>query len=190
MSRSTEIKAAIRPETRLVVMTHGSNVLGTLQNVRPVAEYCAANDIFLIVDGAQTAGQIPVNLSAIAAGAFVFTGHKALFGIPGIGGFYLDDPDAIATVRQGGTGTDSRLLSHPQEMPQKFEAGTPNYPGIAALLAGIRFIEREGQDASLPERPGSHLPLHPGDRPGSGYHPLYPGSRSPAGLLQLPGSGQ
>lgn len=141
-----EIKAAVRPETRLVVMTHGSNVLGTLQNVRPVAEYCAANDIFLIVDGAQTAGQIPVSLSAIAAGAFVFTGHKALFGIPGTGGFYIDDPDAIATVRQGGTGTDSRLLSHPQEMPQKFEAGTPDYPGIAALLAGIRFIEREGQD--------------------------------------------
>jgi cysteine desulfurase / selenocysteine lyase len=141
-----EIKAAIRPETRLVVMTHGSNVLGTLQNVRPVAEYCAANDIFLIVDGAQTAGQIPINLSAIPAGAFVFTGHKALFGIPGTGGFYIDDPDAIPSVRQGGTGTDSRSLSQPQEMPQKFEAGTPAYPGIAALLAGIRFIEREGQD--------------------------------------------
>ncbi len=142
-----EIKKAIRPDTRLVVMTHGSNVLGTLQNIRPVAEYCASNDIFLIVDAAQTVGQVPINLSEIPAGAFVFTGHKALFGLPGIGGFYLEDPGAIVPVRQGGTGTDSRNLAHPQNMPQKFEAGTPNYPGIASLLAGIRSIERQGQDA-------------------------------------------
>jgi selenocysteine lyase/cysteine desulfurase len=141
-----EVKKAIRPGTRLVVMTQGSNVLGSLQNIRPVAEYCRANDIFLIVDGAQTAGQIPINLSATPAGAFVFTGHKALFGLPGIGGFYLDDPEAIVPVRQGGTGTESHSLSHPGDMPQKFEAGTPNYPGIASLLAGIRYIEREGQD--------------------------------------------
>lgn len=141
-----DLKKAVLPETRLVVMTHGSNVLGTLQNIRPVAEYCMENDIFLIVDGAQTAGQIPINLSSIPLGAFVFTGHKALFGIPGIGGFYLNDPEVITPVQQGGTGTDSRSLAHPKDMPQKFEAGTPNYPGIASLLAGIRYIEQEGQD--------------------------------------------
>jgi cysteine desulfurase family protein len=142
-----EVKKAVRPDTRLVVMTHGSNVLGTLQNVRPVAEYCASHDIFLIIDGAQTAGQIPINLSEIPAGAFVFTGHKALFGFPGVGGFYLQDPEAVLPVRQGGTGSDSRTLTQPEEMPQKFEAGTPNYPGIASLLAGIRYIENQGQDA-------------------------------------------
>jgi cysteine desulfurase family protein len=142
-----DIKNAIQSDTRLVVMTHGSNVLGSLQNIRPVAEYCKSNDIFLIVDGAQTAGQIPINLSEIPAGAFVFTGHKALFGLPGIGGFYLPDPEAIAPIRQGGTGTDSLTLAHPQDMPQKFEAGTPNYSGIASLLAGIRYIEHQGQDA-------------------------------------------
>ena len=142
-----EIKEAVQPDTRLVVMTHGSNVLGTLQNIRPVAEYCASNDIFLIVDGAQTAGQVPVSLSEIPAGAFVFTGHKALFGFPGTGGFYIRDPEAVATIRQGGTGTDSHARGHPQDLPQKFEAGTPNYPGIASLLAGIRFIEQQGQDA-------------------------------------------
>jgi selenocysteine lyase/cysteine desulfurase len=142
-----EIKKAIRPGTRLVVMTHGSNVLGSLQNVRPVAEYCASNEIFLIVDGSQTVGQIPVNLSEIPSGAFVLTGHKALFGLPGIGGLYLEDPEAVDSVRQGGTGTDSHTLTHPQDMPQKFETGTPNYPGIASLLAGIRSIEHQGQDA-------------------------------------------
>ncbi|MGA9087272.1 MAG: aminotransferase class V-fold PLP-dependent enzyme [Methanoregula sp.] len=142
-----DIKNAILPETRLLVMTHGSNVLGSVQDIRPVAEYCAANDIFFVVDGAQTAGLVPVDLSDLPAGAFVFTGHKALFGIPGTGGFYLNDPEPVATVRQGGTGTDSRSSAHPQEMPQKFEAGTPNYPGIASLCAGIQFIGHEGLDA-------------------------------------------
>ena len=141
------IKNAILPETRLVVMTHGSNVLGSVQDIRPIAEYLAANDIFFIIDGAQTAGLIPVNLSEIPACAFVFTGHKALFGLPGIGGFYLSDPEVIASTRQGGTGTDSRSPAHPLEMPQKFETGTPNYPGIASLLAGIRYLEQEGLEA-------------------------------------------
>jgi len=143
----TAIKKAICEDTRLVVMMHGSNVLGSVQDIRPIAEYLHANDIFFIVDGAQTAGHIPVDLSDIPVGAFVFTGHKALFGIPGIGGFYISEPDAIAITRQGGTGTDSRTLTQPFEMPMRFEAGTHNYPGIASLYAGIRFITATGQDA-------------------------------------------
>jgi cysteine desulfurase family protein len=141
------IKKAICEDTRLVVMTHGSNVLGSLQDITPIAEYLHANDIFFIVDGAQTAGHILVNLSDIPVGAFVFTGHKALFGIPGIGGFFISEPDAVAITRQGGTGTDSQILTHPFEMPMRFEAGTPNYPGIASLYAGIRFITSTGQGA-------------------------------------------
>ncbi|HUW86546.1 MAG TPA: aminotransferase class V-fold PLP-dependent enzyme [Methanoregula sp.] len=141
------IKKAICEDTRLVVMTHGSNVLGSVQDIRPIAEYLQANDIFFIVDGAQTAGHIPVDLSDIPVGAFVFTGHKALFGIPGIGGFFISEPDAVAITRQGGTGTDSRTLTHPSEMPLRFEAGTHNYPGIASLCAGIRFITSTGQEA-------------------------------------------
>jgi cysteine desulfurase family protein len=140
------IKKAICPETRLVVMTHGSNVLGSVQDIKPIAEYLRANDIFFIVDGAQTAGHIPIDLSDMPASAFVFTGHKALFGIPGIGGFFIHDPDAIAITRQGGTGTDSQTLTHPFEMPMRFEAGTHNYPGIASLYAGIRFITKTGLD--------------------------------------------
>jgi cysteine desulfurase family protein len=139
-----DIKKAICAETRLVVMTHGSNVFGSLQEIKPIAEYLNANDIFFIVDGAQTAGHIPIDLSDIPVDAFVFTGHKALFGIPGIGGFCIRDPDAIAVTRQGGTGTDSRMLTHPSDMPMRFESGTPNYPGIASLYAGIRFISSTG----------------------------------------------
>ena len=140
------IKQAICPETRLVVMTHGSNVLGSVQDIKPIADYLRANDIFFIVDGAQTAGHMLIDLSDIPAGAFVFTGHKALFGIPGIGGFFINEPDAIAITRQGGTGTDSQTLTHPFEMPMRFEAGTHNYPGIASLYAGIRFITTTGLD--------------------------------------------
>ena len=138
------IRNAIRPETRLVVMTHGSNVLGSVQDIRPIAEYLHANDIFFIVDGAQTAGHIPVNLADIPVGAFVFTGHKALFGIPGIGGFFIREPGAVAITRQGGTGSDSRTLTQPTGMPERFETGTHNYPGIASLYAGIRFINTVG----------------------------------------------
>ena len=112
-----------------------------------IAEYLHANEIFFIVDGAQTAGHIPLDLSDIPVGAFVFTGHKALFGIPGIGGFFIRDPDAVAITRQGGTGTDSRTLTHPIEIPVRFEAGTHNYPGIASLYAGIRFINATSQEA-------------------------------------------
>ncbi len=140
----TAIKKAICPETSLVVMTHGSNVLGSVQDIKPIAEYLNANDIFFIADGAQTAGHIPVDLSDIPVGAFVFTGHKALFGIPGIGGFFISEPGTIAITRQGGTGTDSRILTHPADMPMRFESGTPNYPGIASLYAGIRFINTVG----------------------------------------------
>jgi cysteine desulfurase/selenocysteine lyase len=134
------IKKEIRPETLLVVMTHGSNVLGSVQDIKPIAEYLHANNIFFIVDGAQTAGQVPINLSDIPVDGFVFTGHKALYSIPGIGGFYLRDPDAIIITRQGGTGTDSQSLTQPFDMPMRFEIGTHNYPGIASLYAGIQFI--------------------------------------------------
>lgn len=149
------IKEAIRADTRLVVMTQGSNVLGSVQDIKPIAEYLRANDIFFIVDGAQTAGHIPIDLTCMPVDAFVFTGHKALFGIPGIGGFYLPDPTAITITKQGGTGSDSRSLRQPMEMPARFESGTHNYPGIASLYVGVRFIEGVGLAAI--ERKGREL---------------------------------
>lgn len=149
------IKNAICPETRLVVMTHGSNVLGSVQDLKSVAEYLHANDILFIVDGAQTAGHVPIDLSDIPLGAFVFTGHKALFGMPGIGGFFIPEPDTIAITRQGGTGSDSKILTQPSGMPERFETGTHNYPGIASLFAGVRFINTV--DISEIKRTGTDL---------------------------------
>ncbi|HVN65229.1 MAG TPA: aminotransferase class V-fold PLP-dependent enzyme [Methanomicrobiales archaeon] len=140
------VEAAIRPDTRLMVMTHGSNVLGSVQDIQSIGEILHDHGIYFIVDGAQTAGHIPINLQELPVDAFVFTGHKALFGIPGTGGFYVRDPELIAPVRFGGTGTDSFSLLHPREMPERFEVGTHNYPGLASLAAGVSFIMSTGLD--------------------------------------------
>ena len=138
---------AVTDKTRLVVMNHGSNVLGSVQNIRAVGEYLHDKDIFFIVDGSQTAGHIPLDLSAIEFDAFVFTGHKALFGMPGIGGFCIRNPDPVLPVRMGGTGTDSGSLDQPGGLPERYEIGTHNYPGIASLIAGITFLQSIGMDA-------------------------------------------
>jgi len=138
------VESAIRPDTRLMVMTHGSNVLGSVQDIQAIGGILHDRGIYFIVDGAQTAGHIPIDLSRLPVDAFVFTGHKGLLGIPGTGGFYLRDPQTITPVRYGGTGTNSQSLLHPPEMPERFEAGTQNYPGLAALAAGVRFIKEQG----------------------------------------------
>jgi len=138
------VQEAVRRNTRLAVMTHGSNVLGTVQDILQIGGYFREHGIFFIVDGAQTAGQIPVDLGSLPLDVFAFTGHKALFGIPGIGGFYIRDPDLVDPVRQGGTGTSSGNPFQEEEMPARFEAGTHNYPGIASLNAGIRFVQGRG----------------------------------------------
>lgn len=138
------IRQAVREETRMVVMTHGSNVLGTAQDIGAVGRFLKDLGIFFCVDAAQTAGQIPIDLSKTPVDALAFTGHKALFGLPGIGGLYLADPERVDPIRQGGTGVNSKYPLQTPEMPMKFEVGTPNHPGIVSLLAGIRFIEEVG----------------------------------------------
>ncbi|NTU99626.1 MAG: aminotransferase class V-fold PLP-dependent enzyme, partial [Methanoregulaceae archaeon] len=141
------VEEAIKPDTRLMVMTQGGNVLGSVQDIRRIGEILHDHGIYFIVDGAQTAGHIPIDLQDLPVDAFVFTGHKGLFGIPGTGGFFIRNPEAILPVRFGGTGTDSFSLLHPREMPERFEIGTHNYPGLAALAAGVKFISEIGISA-------------------------------------------
>ena len=114
-----------------MVTAHGSNVLGSVQDISRIGEVLHDNGVYFIVDGAQTAGHIPVDLHALPVDAYAFTGHKGLFGIPGTGGFYLRDPESITPTRYGGTGTDSFSLFQPLDMPDRFEAGTQNHPGLA-----------------------------------------------------------
>ncbi|OPX73156.1 MAG: putative cysteine desulfurase 2 [Methanoregulaceae archaeon PtaB.Bin152] len=138
------VMSEIRDDTHLAVLCHGSNVLGSLQDISSLCHALQGADVFTIVDGAQTAGLVPLDLGKGMPDAFVFTGHKYLFGLPGIGGFFLRDPSRIAATRQGGTGVDSGNLFQPEEMPLRFETGTHNYPGIVSLCAGVRFVQRTG----------------------------------------------
>lgn len=134
----------VRDDTALVVIGHGSNVLGSVQDIEAIGKLVRKTDAFFLVDGAQTAGQYPIDLSSSSVDAFVFTGHKSLFGFPGTGGFYIRKPEVVDPVKQGGTGVDSKALFQPEELPLKFETGTPNYPGIASLSAGVRFVNARG----------------------------------------------
>ena len=144
-----EIRDVIRDDTALVVIGHGSNVLGSVQDIEAIGKLVRKSGAFFLVDGAQTAGQFPVEPGKLPVDAFVFTGHKSLFGLPGTGGFYLRSPEQVNPVRQGGTGVDSSGKYQPDEMPIKFETGTPNFPGIAALNAGTGFVRRKGVDTIL-----------------------------------------
>jgi cysteine desulfurase / selenocysteine lyase len=138
------VEEAVREETRLAVVTHGSNVLGTVQDIGGIGDALRSRGVFFIVDGAQAAGQVPVDLGSLPVDVYAFTGHKALFGIPGIGGFFVRDPARVDPVRQGGTGSNSGFPYQEEGMPERFEAGTHNYPGIASLHAGIRFLQEKG----------------------------------------------
>jgi len=145
--RPDTVDAAVTPGTRLMVTAHGSNVLGSVQDVARIGELLHDHGAYFIVDGAQTAGHVPIDLGKLPVDAYVFTGHKGLLGIPGTGGFYLQDPESIAPLRYGGTGTDSFSLFQPREMPERFETGTHNYPGLAALAAGVNYIASTGVEA-------------------------------------------
>lgn len=141
------LAAALRPDTRLAVLSHGSNVLGSVQDISAIGKILQDHGVFFVADGAQTAGLVEIDLGRLPLDAFVFTGHKYLFGFPGTGGFFIRDPGRVAPTRQGGTGTDSRNFFQPREMPERFEAGTHNYPGLVSLAAGIAFLEETGQGA-------------------------------------------
>lgn len=138
------VEALLRPNTRLVVMTHASNVIGTVQPVGEVARRCAARGIPVIVDAAQSAGQVPLDLTALGLGAVAFTGHKSLYGPPGIGGLVVAPWLEVQTTRFGGTGMDSASLVHTQDWPLRLEAGTLNLLGVLGLAEGLRWVSEQG----------------------------------------------
>ena len=142
-----EIARRLRPATRAVVVTHASNVLGTVQPVRQIGVRCAERGVPLIVDASQSAGIIPVDMTAWHASAVAFTGHKALFGPTGIGGLVIHPDLDIRASRFGGTGIDSRELAHTPTFPHRLEAGTVNLMGILGLSAGLDYIAQRGLHA-------------------------------------------
>ena len=147
-----DIEARIRPNTKLVVMNHGSNVIGTIQPVAAVGEICRKAGVLFAVDVAQTAGLVPIDVNEMAIDVVCFTGHKSLFGPTGTGGMYMAEHVDLTPCRSGGTGVKSALKSQPRDYPWRFEFGTLNTMGIAGLLAGQRWIaDRAGVEALYEE---------------------------------------
>jgi len=138
-----EIVAAIKPNTRLIVMSHASNVLGTIQRVSEIGRLCAARGVSLLIDAAQTAGVIPIDMGAWNVAGVAFTGHKSMLGPTGIGGLILSQEADIEPVRFGGTGVDSASLLHTETFPHRLECGTLNLLGIIGLCEALDFLEKE-----------------------------------------------
>jgi cysteine desulfurase/selenocysteine lyase len=143
------VKKAIRPKTRMVVLNHASNVVGTLQPLAGIGEICRREGVLFLVDAAQSAGAVPIDMEREKIDLLAFTGHKALFGPQGTGGLVLGErlnEKELVPMKRGGTGSRSELEEQPDFLPDLCESGTPNGVGIAGLLAGLDFVLREGVD--------------------------------------------
>lgn len=163
--------AALETKTRLVVLNHASNVCGTIAPVKEIAALAHAADALVLVDAAQTAGALPIHLPTLGADLLAFTGHKALHGPPGTGGLILSDsfdPVQLPPLVRGGTGSRSEYEVQPDDLPDRYESGTPNGVGLAGLGAGLAWVRERGLEA-----------IH--------AHELALSARLRAGLAEIPG---
>ena len=142
------IESMITDKTKAIVMCHASNLVGTINPIAEVGEICRKHGLKFIVDAAQTAGVMPIDMNAMHIDALCFTGHKSLLAPQGIGGFILaeDMVDLVTPIISGGTGSMSHTEEVPDFMPDKFEAGTMNIPGIVGLNASLKWINEKGTD--------------------------------------------
>jgi selenocysteine lyase/cysteine desulfurase len=136
------VSAAIKPSTRLVVLTHASNVLGTLQPVAEISAVCRARGVPLVLDASQSAGAVPIRIKDWGVQGLAFTGHKSLLGPTGIGGLVISPELDPQPTRFGGTGIDSRSPYHSLEYPYRLEAGTINLLGVLGLEASLDYVDR------------------------------------------------
>jgi cysteine desulfurase family protein len=142
-----DIKGALKKNTRLVAINHASNVVGTIAPVAEIAEIAHKKSALLLVDAAQAAGAIPIDIESAEIDLLAFTGHKGLQGPPGIGGLVIGegvDVSKFEPLMRGGTGSQSELEEQPEHLPDKYESGTPNICGIAGLHAGIKWLKERG----------------------------------------------
>lgn len=141
-----QLKNYMKLNTKALVMTHSSNVCGTLLPFKSIGKFCRDNHLYFIADTAQTAGAIPIDMKDLNIDILCFTGHKSLLGPQGIGGFLISEELSKITrpLLEGGTGSFSEYEYQPSYMPDKFEGGTPNVPGIYGLNAGIKYINSIG----------------------------------------------
>ncbi|MBI5750037.1 MAG: aminotransferase class V-fold PLP-dependent enzyme [Nitrospinae bacterium] len=139
-----DIEKEIKSNTKLIVITHASNVTGTILPIREVGEIAKKKGIAFLLDAAQSAGLLPIDVQKDNIDMLGCTGHKSLFGPQGTGFLYIKDGLDVKPLIEGGTGSNSESDEMPDFFPDKFQAGTLNTPGIAGLGAGIEFIQKEG----------------------------------------------
>ena len=140
------IQQACSEPTKLVVLSHCSNITGTLQPIETIGPWCRSRGITFMVDAAQSAGVFPLDVATMAIDMLAVPGHKSLMGPQGSGFLYVNPDITLKPLKYGGTGTLSSQLAQPELMPEHLECGTMNTPALAALTAGINFINREGLD--------------------------------------------
>lgn len=141
-----ELEKSIKPNTKLIVTTHASNVCGTLVDIKKIGEIAKKHNILYLVDASQTAGVYNIDIKDMNIDMLVAPGHKCLFGPQGIGILYIRESLNLNILKEGGTGSRSEDLFQPNLVPDRYESGTHNTPGIAGLNAGVKFILEEGID--------------------------------------------
>jgi cysteine desulfurase family protein len=141
-----DIKQKIKANTRLVIVNHASNVIGTVQPLEAIGRICREHDVAFAIDASQSAGKIPIDIEQMHIGVVAFTGHKSLLGPTGIGGLYVREGIEIRHTRAGGTGVRSAQRMHLDDYPYRLEYGTGNVVGIAGLHAGLKWIQEKGLD--------------------------------------------
>lgn len=142
-----KLEELVTNKTRGIVITHASNVTGNVTNLDIISCFAKKHKLFLILDAAQTAGSIPIDVKKYEIDVLCFTGHKGLFGPQGTGGIYVKEGVLVNPLKTGGSGMQSYLKEHPLSMPEHLEAGTLNGHGIAGLMAGVEFILQTGVDS-------------------------------------------
>lgn len=147
-----DIRKAIKPNTRLVIVNHGSNVIGTVQPVKEIGRICKEKGVIFAIDVSQTAGMVPINMAEMNVDVLAFTGHKSLMGSTGIGGLCVRGNVDIRHTRSGGTGVRSAFPYHLDEYPYRMEYGTPNIMGIASLWASLEWIAEQGGVEAIHKR--------------------------------------
>ena len=141
-----DLEKAIKPNTKLIVTTHASNVCGTLIDIKAISEIAKFHNILYLVDASQTAGVYNIDLKEISADMLAAPGHKGLLGPQGTGILYIREGLNLNILKEGGTGSKSEDLFQPELLPDKYESGTHNTPGIVGLNEGVKFIFKEGID--------------------------------------------
>lgn len=140
------IESLVKPKTKAVIISHASNVCGTVLPIEAIGQVCKKHDLFFVVDSAQSAGTIQIDIEKCGIDFLAFTGHKGLLGPQGIGGFLISEKldEQMVPYIAGGTGSQSDSLDMPMNLPDKYESGTMNLPGIIGLHAALSYIEETG----------------------------------------------